>query len=87
VTVLFNSAAEYYGNTAIAVLLTGMGSDGAEGMQAIARAGGVTMAQDEASCVVFGMPRQAIDAGVVRHILPPLQIGQTLLRSVSGQRK
>jgi two-component system chemotaxis response regulator CheB len=86
VTVLFNSVAAYYGNAAIAVLLTGMGSDGAEGMQAIARAGGVTMAQDEASCVVFGMPRQAIDAGAVRHILPPLQIGQTLLRCVCGQR-
>jgi two-component system chemotaxis response regulator CheB len=86
VTVLFDSVAEYYGSAAIAVLLTGMGRDGAEGMQAVARAGGVTMAQDEASCVVFGMPRQAIDAGAVRHVLPPLQIGQTLIRCVSGQR-
>ena len=83
VTVLFNSVAEYYGSSAIAVLLTGMGSDGAAGMQAIARAGGVTIAQDEASCVVFGMPKQAIDLGAVRHVLPPLEIGRTLIRCAS----
>jgi two-component system chemotaxis response regulator CheB len=84
VTVLFNSVAEYYGNSAMAVLLTGMGSDGAAGMQAIARAGGVTIAQDEASCVVFGMPKQAIDLGAVRHVLPPLEIGRTLIRCASA---
>ncbi|HEX8235566.1 MAG TPA: chemotaxis-specific protein-glutamate methyltransferase CheB [Abditibacteriaceae bacterium] len=85
VDVLFNSVAAHYGNSAVAALLTGMGSDGAIGMQAIAHASGVTMAQDEASCVVFGMPRQAIEAGAARYILPPLQIGQTLIRCVSGQ--
>ena len=87
VTVLFNSVAEYYGSSAVAVLLTGMGSDGAAGMQAIARAGGVTMAQDEASCIVFGMPKQAIDAGAVRYILPPSEIGRTLINCVSGKRE
>jgi len=87
VTVLFNSVAEYYGSSAIAVLLTGMGSDGAAGMQAIARAGGVTVAQDEASCVVFGMPKQAIDSGAVRYILPPPEIGRTLINCVSGKRE
>jgi signal transduction histidine kinase/CheY-like chemotaxis protein len=83
VTLLFNSVAEYYGSSAMAVLLTGMGSDGAAGMQAIARAGGVTIAQNEASCVVFGMPKQAIDLGAVRHVLPPLEIGRTLIRCAS----
>lgn len=84
VTVLFHSVAEYYGSSAVAVLLTGMGNDGAEGMQSISRTGGFTMAQDEASCVVFGMPKQAIDLGAARSILPPLEIGQTLIRCVSG---
>jgi two-component system chemotaxis response regulator CheB len=87
VTVLFDSVAGCYGSSAIAVLLTGMGSDGAAGMQAIARAGGVTIAQDEASCVVFGMPKQAIDLGAARYILPPLEIGRTLINCVSGQRR
>jgi len=87
VTVLFDSVANYYGNGAIAVLLTGMGSDGAAGMQAIAKAGGVTIAQDEASCVVFGMPKQAIDAGAVRHILAPPAIAGFLISEIRGRKE
>jgi two-component system chemotaxis response regulator CheB len=62
-----------------------MGSDGARGLQSIAQAGGTTIAQDEASCVVFGMPRQAIELGAAQHVLPPEAIGMTLLRLASGQ--
>ena len=63
------SVADYYGHYAIGVLLTGMGDDGAQGMLNISRAGGLTIAQDEASCIVFGMPRQAIEMGAAQHIL------------------
>ena len=79
-TILFNSVAEYFGDSAVAILLTGMGNDGAEGITKIAKEGGVTFAQNEASCVVFGMPKQAIESGFVRFILPPREIGQSLAR-------
>jgi two-component system chemotaxis response regulator CheB len=78
VTVTMNSVAEYYGRFAVGVLLTGMGSDGAEGMATIARAGGLTLAQNEESCVVFGMPRQAIERGAARHVLSPDEIAAAL---------
>jgi two-component system chemotaxis response regulator CheB len=70
VTVTFESIARCYGRRAVGVLLTGMGSDGAAGMVAIAKAGGVTLAQDEATSVVFGMPGAAIALGVVQRVLP-----------------
>jgi two-component system chemotaxis response regulator CheB len=85
VTATFLSAASSYAASALGVLLTGMGSDGARGLQSIAQAGGTTIAQDEASCVVFGMPRQAIELGAAQHVLPPEAIGMTLLRLASGQ--
>lgn len=77
VTVLFQSAVRHYGNSLIGVLLTGMGRDGATGLLDIALQGGTTIAQDEQSCVVFGMPKEAISIGAVKHILaieaiPPL---------------
>jgi two-component system chemotaxis response regulator CheB len=62
-----------------AALLTGMGSDGAEGMQAIHRAGGLTIAQDAESCTVYGMPRAAVQLGAVQRLLPPDQIAAALL--------
>jgi two-component system chemotaxis response regulator CheB len=74
VTVTFNSVAKFYGRTAIAVQLTGMGRDGAQGMRAIAEAGGMTIAQDEKSSIVFGMPKEAIALGVVQHVLPANEI-------------
>ncbi|MBN1208585.1 MAG: chemotaxis-specific protein-glutamate methyltransferase CheB [Myxococcaceae bacterium] len=70
VDVLFESVAREVGSRAIACLLTGMGRDGAEGMQALRRAGAMTLAQDEASSVVFGMPLEAVRLGAVRHVLP-----------------
>jgi len=75
---LFTSAAEAAGQHAVAALLTGMGEDGARGMAALARMGAYTIAQDEATSVVFGMPRAAILAGAVREILPLSLIGGRL---------
>src|SRR5206468_11092041 len=69
VDTLFRSIARAAGSQAIGVMLTGMGGDGAEAMLEMSRAGAYTIAQDEASCVVFGMPRQAIAAGGVREVL------------------
>ncbi|MEE4155293.1 MAG: chemotaxis response regulator protein-glutamate methylesterase [Erythrobacter sp.] len=80
VDALFHSVALEAGPVACGILLTGMGQDGAEGLLAMRRAGAETIAQDEASCVVFGMPRAAIQRGAARHILPLDQIGRHLLR-------
>lgn len=70
VDVTFKSVAQVYGCKAIAVLLTGMGKDGAAGMQMIQQTGGLTIAQDRETSVIFGMPKEAIELGAVKHILP-----------------
>jgi len=70
VTPLFQSTAHSYGAAAIGVILTGMGSDGATGMLAMKQAGALNLAQDESSCVVFGMPKEAIALGAVHHVVP-----------------
>lgn len=70
----------------VAALLTGMGRDGAEGMAALHAAGGVTLAQDGATSTVFGMPRAAIERGVVTEVLPLAQIGRALLRHATAPR-
>lgn len=82
ITVTFESVAGYYGRQAIGVILTGMGQDGATGLQAIARAGGLTLAQDEATSVVFGMPKVAIELGAVYQVLPVDAIAPTLRQFV-----
>jgi two-component system chemotaxis response regulator CheB len=70
VDVLFSSAAAVAGRNAIGVILTGMGKDGAAGMLAMQQAGAHTIAQDESTCIVFGMPREAIAAGGVDEVVP-----------------
>jgi two-component system chemotaxis response regulator CheB len=79
VDVLFRSAARSGAANVLAVILTGMGKDGAAGMAELRRAGACTYAQDEASCVVFGMPKEAIAQGGVEEILPLDEIGAALL--------
>jgi two-component system, chemotaxis family, protein-glutamate methylesterase/glutaminase len=79
VDVLFRSAARYAGRNAVAVIMTGMGDDGAQGMLEMKQAGAVTMAQDEATCVVFGMPNEAIKRGAVDTILPLQNLAPAIL--------
>jgi two-component system chemotaxis response regulator CheB len=78
VDVLFESVATTLGSRTAACLLTGMGRDGASGLLAIRKAGGSTIAQDEASCVVFGMPREAIAMSAADMVLPPREIAKAL---------
>ena len=70
VDVLFRSAARYAGANATGILMTGMGDDGARGLAEMKTAGALTIAQDEATSVVFGMPREAIERGVADKVLP-----------------
>lgn len=84
VDILFTSAAVTLGSRAAAALLTGMGDDGAQGMAELARAGSHTIAQDEASSAIFGMPRAAIDAGAARETLPLSLIGGRLRQLASA---
>ena len=81
---LFNSVALHAGRNAVGVILTGMGSDGARGMLAMHRAGAWTLAQSEASCVVFGMPREAINAGGVSDVVDLSNISQQMLAKISA---
>ena len=90
VDVLFESLARDYGPAGCAALLTGMGRDGAEGLLKIRQAGGLTVAQDEASSVIYGMPREAALLGAATHILALSEIGPFLGRvpaSPMGQRR
>jgi two-component system chemotaxis response regulator CheB len=80
VDMLFESVERQYGRRAIAVLLTGMGRDGAQGLKDIHEAGGHTIAQDEASCVVFGMPKAAIELGGAVQVLPIGEIPSAIVR-------
>jgi len=80
VDVLFKSVAKYAGSNAIGIMLTGMGNDGAKGMLEMKKAGSINIAQDEKSCVVYGMPKEAVAAGAVDHILPLDQIARKALQ-------
>jgi two-component system chemotaxis response regulator CheB len=80
VDTLLSSLASTYGRKCIGALLTGMGSDGAEGLLDIRRAGGFTLAQDEDTCVVFGMPREAVRRGAVDRSMAPASMADLLLR-------
>lgn len=85
VDVLFRSAAKYAGKHAIGVILTGMGKDGAVGLKEMHDAGAHTFAQDESSCVVFGMPREAIAQGGVDEIVPLKDMAGRLLAYLHKQ--
>ena len=81
VDVLFRSAAQYVGGNALGILLTGMGDDGARGLLEMRQAGAITIAQDEASCVVFGMPKEAIALGAAQKIVPLSTVAGEIMRA------
>jgi two-component system chemotaxis response regulator CheB len=82
VDLLFNSAAQCAGRYALGVLLTGMGRDGAQGMQQLKSAGAINLAQNEATCVVYGMPRAAVELGVVDRSLPLDHIPHAIIQAL-----
>lgn len=84
-TALFRSVAEHFGSSAAGVVLTGMGSDGVDGLLALREAGGCVLAQDEASSIVFGMPAAAIEAGAASIVLPLPQLAPQLTRMVQDK--
>jgi len=84
--VLFHSVAQQFGPTAVGLLMTGMGEDGAEGLGALKAAGGVTVAQSEDTCVVSGMPRAAISKGYADKVIPLEGIAAFLVQNYGGER-
>jgi two-component system chemotaxis response regulator CheB len=82
VDVLFKSTAKYAGANSIGVILTGMGSDGAEGLLEMKKMGAATIAQDEKSCVVFGMPKEAIKLNAVDYVMPIDQVASQIVRMI-----
>jgi len=82
VDILFQSAAKLKDVPMVAAILTGMGSDGAEGLLALRNAGAITLAEDEHSCVVFGMPKEAIAIGAAQHVVTLLKMPQVLVDSI-----
>jgi two-component system chemotaxis response regulator CheB len=80
--VLFDSVADYAGANAVGVILTGMGADGAQGLLKMKNAGAETIAQDEKSCVVFGMPKEAIKAGAANDVVPLQDVAETALKKI-----
>jgi two-component system chemotaxis response regulator CheB len=86
VDVLFNSVAAAVGDKAVGAILTGMGRDGAQGLLAMRKAGARTLGQDEASCVVYGMPRSAFEIGAVEKQVSLSHMGQSILDLASARR-
>jgi two-component system chemotaxis response regulator CheB len=84
VDVLFRDAAAVFGNAALAVVLTGMGSDGTQGARALVQAGGTVLAQDEATSTVWGMPGSIAKAGLAQDVLPLEALGPTLKGHITG---
>lgn len=87
VDVLFRSVARAAGPNAVGAILTGMGDDGADGLLEMRRAGAATLAQDEASCVVFGMPKQAIERGAVDDVVPLVRLAPALLQRAAAETR
>ncbi len=86
VDVLFESVARHAGANAVGVIMTGMGRDGASGMLEMRKAGARTIAQDEASCVVFGMPKEAIKMGAAESVVPLNDISREVLRVLTSEK-
>jgi two-component system, chemotaxis family, protein-glutamate methylesterase/glutaminase len=84
VDVLFRSVAEEFNSHAVGVLMTGMGDDGAEGLGAVKKAGGLTIAQSEDSCVVYGMPKAAIERGYALRVVA-LDVMSSTLQAICGR--
>jgi len=78
---MMKSVAAAFRSLTMGVIMTGMGSDGAAGMQAILRQGGLTIGQDEASCTVYGMPRACAELGVLRRVVPLSHIPSQILQA------
>jgi two-component system chemotaxis response regulator CheB len=87
VDVLFRSAASVFGAGCLAVVLTGMGKDGLRGSERVVHAGGGVIAQDEATSVVWGMPRAVTEAGLANWSLPLASVAQELLRATAQGRR
>lgn len=86
-TYLFQTVADAYGPRALALILTGIGRDGADGLVRVQAAGGRVLAQDEASCIVYGMPKAAVEAGVADAVVPLDEIGATIAAAVHRGRR
>ena len=86
VDVLFQSVAKNAGRNAIGVMLTGMGADGAKGMLAMKESGAHTMAQNEATCVVYGMPKEAVKIGAVSEELALQNIPRAIVQALEGKK-
>ena len=87
VDVLFRSVALECGSNSLALIMTGMGEDGADAMGAVKAAGGMTLAQDEQSCIVFGMPKAAIERGHVMRVVPLDALANTLIAQCAPERR
>jgi len=87
VDVMMRSVAEVYRALCVGVIMTGMGADGVQGMQAITDAGGITVGQDEASCTVYGMPRSCAEAGVVQRVASLTQIPEQILEATNYSKR
>ena len=87
VDVLFQSVAKSAGRNAVGVMLTGMGADGAKGLLAMKESGACTLAQDEATCVVYGMPKEAVKLGAVDEVVPLPRIPQAIIRYLERDGK
>jgi len=85
VEVLFSSVARYAGANAVGVILTGMGKDGAKGLLEMRQAGAVTIAQDEESCIVYGMPKEAVRLGAVEEVLTLKSISRRIVKAIDSQ--
>ncbi len=87
VDVMMSSVAKVFRASSMGVIMTGMGCDGLQGMRAIARAGGITVGQDEASCTVYGMPRACVESGILQRVLSLPNIPEQILQATQYPRK